>query len=62
MLPCEERAKLNILSVEAALEQIKAAALLPDKTLLQAPVVLMAFSGCSDSSAGACPEMHMGIS
>lgn len=54
--------KLNILYLETALEQINATALLPDKILFQVPVVLMAFSGCFDSSAGSCPKKHIVIS
>lgn len=61
----EETAKLNILYLETALEQINATALLPDKILFQVPVVLMAFSSCFDSSVGSFPKKkkrHIGIS
>lgn len=58
----EKRAKLSILYLETALEQINATALLPDKILFQVPLALMAFRGCFNSPAGSCPKKHANIS
>jgi len=44
-------AKLSILYLEAALEQMNATASLPEKILFQVPAVLMAFRICFDSPA-----------
>lgn len=57
-----ETAKLSILYLETALEQINATALLPDKILFQVPAVLMAFRVCFDSPAGSCPKKSMVVS
>lgn len=49
-------AKLNILYLETALEQINSTALLPDKTLCQVPVVLMAFKRLFGSISWLLPK------